>query len=170
MKHHDFPNGKLLHVAISLHNPIVLKTDLDVWNVESILQKAALKLLKIPYQSQQSVYLYEQRAVAQDAWRLLKTLGIDKNTALKWHGMLNSPEWVQLQPLYEETLRKRCLSSPYDGIVYQNDYEQEFQQDSTCYIVFRSSQVKSIEPIYGSDGRIVPLSSRFDMNSPLFEH
>lgn len=61
VENHDFPNGKLLHVAISLHKPIVLKTDLDAWNAESIVHKAALKLLKIPYQSQQSMYLYEQR-------------------------------------------------------------------------------------------------------------
>lgn len=55
----DFSDGKLLHVAISLHNPIVLKGDLDSWDVRGILQKAALKLLGTPYQSQQSIYLGE---------------------------------------------------------------------------------------------------------------
>ncbi len=34
---HDFPDGRLIHVAISLHNPIVLKTDLDTWDLEGIV-------------------------------------------------------------------------------------------------------------------------------------
>ena len=61
---HDFPEGKLIHVALSLHNPIFLRTDLDTWDIESILSKAALKLLGTPYQSQQSIYLCEQRIVS----------------------------------------------------------------------------------------------------------
>ena len=63
-KRHDYPTGKVLHVAISLHNPIVLTQDLDDWSVKSIVDKAAYKLFGTPYESQQSIYLCEQRDVA----------------------------------------------------------------------------------------------------------
>ena len=42
----------------------MLKTDFDAWDAEGIVRKAAMKLLKIPYQSQQSMYLYEQNPIA----------------------------------------------------------------------------------------------------------
>lgn len=75
---------------------------------------------------------------------------------------------MDFEPLYEETLHKRLISSRYDGIVYKNDYEADESQDPTCYIVFSPNQVKSIEPIYDSEGRLCPLSGRFDPKSPKF--
>ena len=168
VERHDFPDGKLLHVAISLHNPIVLKTDLDTWDIEGIVRKAALKLLGIPYQSQQSMYLYEQRQVAQDAWRLLKSIGIDKETAIEWYNGINSPQQAQLKHLYGEILRKRCICNRYDGITYQNDYEAVEEHDPTCYIIFAPNQVKSLEPIYAQDGSLLPLSTRFNKESPKY--
>ena len=65
-------------------------------------------------------------------------------------------------------MHKRLISSRYDGIVYKNDYEADESQDPTCYIVFSPNQVKSLEPIYDQDGKLVPLSRRFDQKSPKF--
>ena len=75
---------------------------------------------------------------------------------------------MDFEPLCEETLRKRLISSRCDGIVYKNDYEADESQDPTCYIVFSPNQVKSLEPIYDQDGKLVPLSRRFDQKSPKF--
>ena len=99
---------------------------------------------------------------------LLKSIGFDKETVLEWNDLVHSRQWVELKPLYEETLHKMCICSRCDGIVYQNDYEADVEQDPTCYIVFSPNQVKSIDPIYGQDGKLMPLSQRFDPNSPKF--
>lgn len=87
---------------------------------------------------------------------------------MEWYVRLIEQKEVDLEQLYEETLRKRLISSRYDGIVYKNDYEADEGQDPTCYIVFSSNQVKSLEPIYDSEGQLCPLSRRFDEKSPKF--
>ena len=55
---------------------------------------------------------------------------------MEWHRDLTSPQGVELNLLYTESLRKRFISTSYDGIIYQNDYEATIHQDPTCYIVF----------------------------------
>lgn len=87
---------------------------------------------------------------------------------MEWYVRLIERQEVDFEPLCEETLRKRLISSRCDGIVYKNDYEADESQDPTCYIVFFPNQVKSLEPIYGSEGQICPLSMRFDQKSPKF--
>jgi hypothetical protein len=44
----DVP-GKILHVALSIHNPIVVKADLGSWNAKDILDAASFKYAKIPF-------------------------------------------------------------------------------------------------------------------------
>ena len=65
-------------------------------------------------------------------------------------------------------MHKSCLESRYDGIIYRNDYEADVEHDPTSYIVFKPNQVKSLEPIYGQDGHLLPLSMRFNQTSPKF--
>lgn len=87
---------------------------------------------------------------------------------MEWLSNLSGAQEVEFEPLYEETLHKRLIQSRYDGIVYQNDYEADEGQDPTCYIVFSPNQVKSLEPIYDSEGILCPLSMRFNRKSPKF--
>lgn len=47
----DYPEGRLIHVALSLHNPLVLNHDLDNWDAKHIIAEAVYKLTKTPYES-----------------------------------------------------------------------------------------------------------------------
>ena len=40
-----------MHVALSLHTPIVIKGDLENWDVESVIRKAMFKITGVPYDS-----------------------------------------------------------------------------------------------------------------------
>ena len=116
-----------------------------------------------------SEYVYEQRQEASAAWKLLKSIGFAKDEVLAMHNDLSvNPQGIEFNPLYTEQLRKRCIQSPYDGIQYRNAYESEEGLDPTCYIVFAPNQVKTLDPVYGEDGKLVDLSSRFDANSSKF--
>ncbi len=56
--------GKILHVALSIHNPIIVKADIGSWNAKDILDSASYKYTGNPFISQSTMYLYEQRAWA----------------------------------------------------------------------------------------------------------
>lgn len=60
----DYNNSKILHVVLSIQNPIVVKADLGSWNAKDILDAASYKYSEIPFVSQSTMYLYEQRAWA----------------------------------------------------------------------------------------------------------
>ena len=42
-------HGKVLHVALSIHNPIMVKADIGSWNAKDILDAATYKYAKIPF-------------------------------------------------------------------------------------------------------------------------
>lgn len=62
---YDFDDsGKILHVALSIHNPIIVKADIGSWGAKDILDAASYKYSKKPFISQECMYIYEQRAWA----------------------------------------------------------------------------------------------------------
>ena len=40
---------KILHVVLSIHNPIMVKADLGAWNAKDILDAVSYKYTKIPF-------------------------------------------------------------------------------------------------------------------------
>lgn len=97
---------------------------------------------------------------------MLKSIGIDKETALELRSGLNTSP--KLNSEYTEYLRQKCIESKYDAIIYPNDYENEEGFDPTSYIVFQANQIKTLQPVWVSDGVLRKLSSRFDINSTRF--
>ena len=75
----------------------------------------------------------------------------------------------KLNSEYTEFMRQKCIESPYDAIIYPNDFESQDGLDSTCYIVFQPNQIKSIEPSY-EQNLLITLSQRFDSADPRFTH
>ena len=55
---------RVLHVVLSIHNPITVKADLGSWNASDILDAASYRYTKTPFISQEYMYLYEQKAWA----------------------------------------------------------------------------------------------------------
>lgn len=43
---------------------------------------------------------------------------------------------IELNDEYTEFIRQKCIESPYDAIIYPNDYESQEGFDQTSYIVF----------------------------------
>ena len=74
----------------------------------------------------------------------------------------------KLNPEFTRQLHQRLLESRYDAITYVNDYENEEGIDPICHIVPSPNQIKSIQPEYGEDGGIIPLSRRFNPEYPKF--
>ena len=100
---------------------------------------------------------------------VLKSIGIDKETALTMRSRI--AEETDLSTEYTEILRQKCIESPYDAIIYPNDFEASDGIDPTCYIVFQPSQIKTISPVIEDDGTTLrKLSTRFDRTSPKFTH
>ena len=95
----------------------------------------------------------------------MKSIGIDKETALEMKGNLDKEP--KLNPEYTEFIRQKCIESEYDAIIYPNDFESQEGFDPTCYIVFQSNQIKSIEPVY-DNGNLMSLSQRFLPEEPRF--
>jgi len=99
---------------------------------------------------------------------VLKSIGIDKETALELRSGLNTSP--KLNSEYTDHLRQKCIESKYDAIIYPNDFELQEGFDPTCYIVFQPNQIKSLEPTYLGDGSLMRLSDRFNINSPFLSH
>lgn len=115
------------------------------------------------------MYLYEQKEWAWAAHHILKSIGIDKETALRMKEELDKDPG--LNSVHTEFLRQKCIESPYDAIIYPNDFESQDGFDQTCYIVFQPNQIKQITPIMENDGKTLKkLSARFDRTSPKFTH
>ena len=162
---------KVLHVALHIQNPLTLASDLDSWCARDIVAKANLHLTGEPFAPPTTMYMIEQHMVAKDAWKLLKSIGFTKDEVLKMHNDIANAQEIEFNTLYTENIHKRCIQSPYDAIVYKNDFEAQEGFDPTCYIVFSPNQVKTLEPVYGAeDAKLVELSSRFDINSPKMSH
>ena len=103
---------------------------------------------------------------------MLKSIGIDNGFMKEMHGWLKSQkegsdQWRNLNLNYTTFIRNKVIQSPYDAIIYKNDYEVEDGIDPTCYIVFKPNQVKSLEPTY-ANGELIGISRRFDANSNKF--
>lgn len=47
----DDSQRRILHVALSIHNPIMVKADLGSWNAKDILDAASYRYTKIPFMS-----------------------------------------------------------------------------------------------------------------------
>lgn len=73
-------------------------------------------------------------------------------------------------PAINEVIRQAIEDIGFDGIIDKTVSEkfpnmQGMYSDTTHYIVFDSSQIKSADPItYDNDGNIIPLSERFNEN------
>ena len=51
-----------------------------------------------------------------------------------------------------------------DGIKYENKFEDD---GSISWVALKPGQIKSAEPVtYDDDGKVIPLSKRFDMTNP----
>ena len=164
-------DGKMLHMALSIHNPLEIGCDLDDWTAKGILGAASMSITKIPFKSPSSMYIYEQRGISKGALKILKTIEIDKAKTMELKGILDAcPERnPELTSYLRELLMKNIK---YDAIQYINTYEcdeDNKNQDPTCYIVFSQNQMKSLEPTY-ENGVLIPLSSRFDIKSTKFTH
>lgn len=62
----------------------------------------------------------------------------------------------------KEAITEYLKSSGYDGVIIEND-KGSFGRSTKTYIALDNTQVKSAEAVvYGDDGKIVPLSERFD--------
>lgn len=75
----------------------------------------------------------------------------------------------ELNQEYTEFIRQKCIESKYDAIIYPNDFESQNGIDSTCYIIFKPNQIKTLEPSY-EQNLLITLSQRFDPNNPRFTH
>ena len=64
----------------------------------------------------------------------MKSIGIDKEFALEMKGNLDKDP--TLNDEYTESIRKKCIESKYDAIIYPNDFESQDGFDQTSYIVF----------------------------------
>jgi N12 class adenine-specific DNA methylase len=63
---------------------------------------------------------------------------------------------------------KRPMMEGYDGIIDKTatDRFSEFMKGGYQIVAYRSSQIKSAEPVtYDDNGKVIPLSKRFDFNS-----
>ena len=81
-------DGIMMHVALSIHNPIYIDCDLDDWTAKGILDAASMNLTKIPFKSPSSMYIYEQKKISKAANKILRILEIDKGFALKTKSLL----------------------------------------------------------------------------------
>lgn len=97
----------------------------------------------------------------------MKSIGIDKETALEMKGNLDKEP--KLNSEYTEFIRQKCIESEYDAIIYPNDFESQEGFDSTSYIVFSPNQIKSLEPSY-EQNLLITLSQRFDQKDSKFIH
>ena len=145
------PNPKMLHVALHMHNPLVLNCDFNNWDAEDLFKAASMKVTGQPMLPPSTMYLKEQKALANGAWKLLKACGYDKeqilvvNEAIQGENLHSLCEDT-LNALYTQQIRESMIESKYDGIVYQNDYEWVDGEDATTYIVFEPWQIKSLNP------------------------
>ena len=76
----------ILHVALSIHKPIVVKCDFNCWDAQDLFRAASMYLTGTPFLSPSVVYLTEQRQMARSAWRILRKLGYGRETALEING------------------------------------------------------------------------------------
>lgn len=146
--------GKIIQFALSIHNPLIVDCDIEDWQAYNIFGAAAMKVTGKPYESQEVMYLYEQRRVAKAAYKILKSLRYDKETIVKTRDYI---ERSAENETYTKLLTKMFIGSGYDCIVYKNEFEATEDEDPTCYIVFQPNQVKSIEPTY-EQGMLIDLS------------
>ena len=64
-------------------------------------------------------------------------------------------------------VRKILINNGIDSITYENEAEGK----GTSYILFSANQIKSASPVvYSIDGKIIPVSSRFDSRTPDFRY
>ena len=152
----------LLHVALSIHNPLVVDADLGSWDAKDILSAASYKYTHQPFMPASTMYLYEQKAWAHAAHKILKAINIKQEEALEMKSTLDSDP--NKNRTLTESIRDKFIQGKYDAIIYPNDFESQDGFDPTCYIVFLPNQIKSL------DSTNIPLSSRFDINSPKFIH
>jgi len=70
----------------------------------------------------------------------------------------------QLFRKHDTALRKAISDAGYTGVGFMESYS--LLGDYETYAVFEPNQIKSAEPItYDSEGKVIPLSKRFDTNS-----
>ena len=103
---------------------------------------------------------------------MLKSIEIDNGFIQEMDRWLKSSDegseqWKNINLNYTTYIRNKFIQSPYDAIIYKNNYEADEGIDPTCYIVFQPWQIKSLEPTY-VDGSLIKLTKRFDRTSSKF--
>lgn len=139
---HSDPAGTILNVALSIHNPMVLNCDFGEWYAKNIFKMARTKITNVPYASPSETFVMEQRFLAKNAYRMLKSIGYSKQNILDIYDELNSDSTdlnIARNQAYTLDIRRRMTDHGYDGIIYKNDYESEEGEDATSYIVFLPS-------------------------------
>ena len=148
----NLPEGMLgdaMRLRASITNPMRME-DLGVWTPEKVLAKARLRsrgAISASEQDEAKARVDSKQATLGD--RLTDEYADEDYIDFRRAGYeLSAP------------VRELLESKGYDGIVYRN--EAEGHADS--YIAFRSSQIKSADPITRDDaGNVIPLSERFQV-------
>ena len=155
-------NPRVLHVALCMENPLVLNCDFNNWDAQDLFEAANMKVTGQPMLPPSTMYLKEQRALANGAWKVLRTCGYDKDQILVVNESIKGDQCHSLNEtcinqLHTMQIRQSMVDSRYDAIVYKNDYEWIDGEDSTTYIIFEPWRIKSLEPTY-EQGQLITLS------------
>ena len=94
--------------------------------------------------------------------KIVNPLVLDENSEI------DPQEFVYDTSLQAKTIKK-AVKDGHDGIIVEDVEEGvgDWMEDGTTYIVFKSNQAKSAEPVtYDAAGNVIPLSERFNEENP----
>ena len=143
--------GHLLTVELELSNPYDIFSDLGYWQAYDFFGFANMHMTKKPFKSPIEMFIYEQKLVAKNAYRYLKSIGFDKEKIQSYAKKLCPSffQYVQKDSILNseilEEIRSMSLSRGIDALIYQNDYECQDGCDNTCYLVLNSDSIKIIQ-------------------------
>lgn len=140
----------ILPLYVSIHNPTAELTDLGDWQVNNVAGDL-LYAVDEGWDDDLAPYRDELDSIASN-------YNYDTNR-------YKSPAREQLTDILDK--------AGHDAIAYENSYEDsEYQREGAeSYIIWKPTQMKSADLItYDQDGKVIPLSQRFDRSKPEYRY
>ena len=182
----------MLNVVLNLHNPLLVRFDLEDWNANKIVYETLQTLHDIALWADDPPKNYTHDLLNKGRLNVylknvevMSWLETHANKVSRHCGNTpdnESPEFCLLYKLLNFTVKEimelyclpkndmkakivnRIKSLGHDGIKYWNVYEVS-GDPSWSYIVFDANQVKNSEVLSFRNGRVVPLLDRFNSKS-----
>lgn len=94
---------------------------------------------------------------------------IDNPLILNENSAVDPQQFVYETPLQSRII-KQAIAEGHDGIIVEDVEEGvgDWMENGTTYIIFKSNQAKSADPVtYDNQGNVIPLSERFNLSDDI---